>query len=312
MKNIIQKYKNVGGVVIVICIIIGSMAYLINQNKPVIVLKQDEFSVEYGEPISMDAKTYLQKTDEEILKETKVHLKLNKTLPTQIGTYKGTIEYKKEKLNLTIHVKDTKAPTFVDFKEIIKIQVNTKNVDLTQYFKAIDASETKITVESRDKMNTFDITKEGSYKVIVTASDKYKNKVTKDATIEVLKGTKDLTKTKEGTIPINEQTKKEQEATLPKTPRIDVPSNNKVIEKQESTTVPVTPKPTPACDPNAYFSEEDAKLVATVGIWKTNEEAYNAGIQMWNDGSVEYGREFSAIPVFNACQDVVGYTIYWV
>ncbi|MEG0576224.1 MAG: hypothetical protein RR495_07620, partial [Anaerovoracaceae bacterium] len=75
---------------------------------------------------------------------------------------------------------------------------------------------------------------------------------------------------------------------------------------------PVTPKPTPACDPNAYLSDEYANIVATVGIWKTNKEAYDAGIKMWNDGSVEYGKGFTAIAVFNSCQDVVGYTIYWV
>ncbi|MEF9967896.1 MAG: hypothetical protein RR766_05215, partial [Longicatena sp.] len=270
MKKLINKYGKkkvfcIAGVLVVIaCLLTGGTYYLLNKKE--LVLKQDVFSVEYGDTISMDAKTYLKKTDPAVLKDTKVLLKLNEISPTEVGTYKGTIEYKKEKLNLTINVKDTTSPVFDDFKDTVNVQLNAKDVDLTKYFKATDLSDTTIMVDSKDENNAFDISKEGSYKVIVTASDKYENKVTKDATVKVMNDTKDLTKTNEGTTPINEETKKEQDkvAAAPNTPQVEPGNNtNEVVERPAPAPVtpaptpapspaPVTPKPTPACDPNAY------------------------------------------------------------
>ena len=144
-------------------------------------LKKETFVVEFGETISMDAKTYLVKdTDKDVLKDAQVLIKLNKMTPTPIGTYDATIKFKDESVKFKVKVKDTKKPEFVDFKDKIEIEQGF-NGDITTMFKASDLSEVKITVDTK---NT-DFNKAGEYKVNVIATDESKNKTTKEVIIIV-------------------------------------------------------------------------------------------------------------------------------
>lgn len=73
----------------------------------------------------MDAKDYLvESTDEKVLKEARVIIKLNRMTPTSVGEYDASIEYKKENVKFKVEVKDTVKPEFKDFNKEIKIEQN--------------------------------------------------------------------------------------------------------------------------------------------------------------------------------------------
>lgn len=100
----------------------------------------------------------------------------------EVGKYKVLISYEDETKASNISVKDTTSPTFKDFLAEINIEKDAQDVDLTKYFEAQDLSEAKISVDD----GNLDISKEGSYKIKVTAEDKYGNKSTKESTVNVL------------------------------------------------------------------------------------------------------------------------------
>ena len=159
---------------------------------------EESYTVELGSKVSTEAKAYLAKdTDKEVLKDTVITFKKdkaysvdkkNKSLkPTKgkylpVGKYHATAVYDDEKESFVVEVKDTKAPTFVDLKEEIIIEVNAENVDLTKYFKAKDLSETKISVDKAK----LDLTKEGTYGITVTATDAYKNAKAEKVVVKVV------------------------------------------------------------------------------------------------------------------------------
>lgn len=159
---------------------------------------EETYAVELGSKVSTEAKAYLAKdTDKEVLKDTVITFKKdkaysvdkkNKSLkPTKgkylpVGKYHATAVYDDEKESFVVEVKDTKAPTFVDLKEEIIIEVNAENVDLSKYFKAEDLSETKISVDKAK----LDLTKEGTYGITVTATDTYKNAKAEKVVVKVV------------------------------------------------------------------------------------------------------------------------------
>ena len=159
---------------------------------------EESYTVELGSKVSTEAKAYLAKdTDKEVLKDTVITFKKdkaysvdkkNKSLkPTKgkylpVGKYHATAVYDDEKESFVVEVKDTKAPTFVDLKEEIIIEVNAENVDLSKYFKAEDLSETKISVDKAK----LDLTKEGTYGITVTATDTYKNAKAEKVVVKVV------------------------------------------------------------------------------------------------------------------------------
>ena len=159
---------------------------------------EESYTVELGSKVSTEAKAYLAKdTDKEVLKDTVITFKKDKTYsidkkskslkPTKgeylpVGKYHATATYEDEKESFVVEVKDTKAPTFVDLKEEIIIEVNAENVDLTKYFKAKDLSETKISVDKAK----LDLTKEGTYGITVTATDAYKNAKAEKVVVKVV------------------------------------------------------------------------------------------------------------------------------
>ena len=154
-------------------------------------LKKDTFTFELGEKIALSKSDVVDTEDKEILKDVKLTLDtdtatastdgiaINKDI--KVGKYKGTIEYKKQRLDFKVIVKDTVAPKFIDFKEKIEIQQNSKDVDYASFFPADDLSSVKITVDS----SGVDLSKSGEYAITVTATDEYKNKTEKKSIVVV-------------------------------------------------------------------------------------------------------------------------------
>lgn len=81
-----------------------------------------------------------------------------------------------------VNVVDQKAPKFIDFQKEIEIDKGDSTTDLKSYFKAQDKSKVTISID-KGKLNT---SKEGKYKINVTAKDSSGNKTTKPCTVKVV------------------------------------------------------------------------------------------------------------------------------
>lgn len=144
-------------------------------------LKNKELTVEYGEIVSSDLKTYLENSDEYMKNSTMTGIPENeegKEYPA-VGEYTLKISHGNTNQEVTIKVEDTKAPTFTD--GITKVTVdNGEKIDKKK-FTATDLSDVTITVEDAQ----IDYTKSGNYKVKVTATDEYQNKAQKEIDLTV-------------------------------------------------------------------------------------------------------------------------------
>lgn len=198
IKGLSKKNKIVAGVssVIIVVVIITGVVMLTNKSADKVELTKDVFIFEYGEQVDLGTIDLLKSDDEELISESVYVLKINnekgKDYPA-VGTYKGRVVYDKDwtkksassykgnkYFNFEVKVKDTKAPTFEDFKDKVEV-VKKFEGDLASNFKAKDLSEVKITVDVKG----VDFNVAGEYKAKVTATDKYKNKTTKEFTIVV-------------------------------------------------------------------------------------------------------------------------------
>ena len=144
-------------------------------------LKNNSFTVEYGNAISDKAEDYL-KNSEEFLKNIKVeNLPKNekdKEYPS-IGEYEIVLKTDNQKEVVKVSVKDTVAPEFKDLKEKYEIEYGSK-IDLKQ-FSATDLSKTEISLDD-SKVN---YKKSGTYKAVVTAKDESENEIKKEISIVV-------------------------------------------------------------------------------------------------------------------------------
>lgn len=108
-----------------------------------------------------------------------------------VGTYKMkySVDVKEKKAKtfvVTYKVEDTTKPTFEDFNEVIEVEEGSA-FDLLSMFKATDLSEVVVTLEKDGKgIEQFSPTEIGEHKMTVVATDKYKNKSSKEVTIKVI------------------------------------------------------------------------------------------------------------------------------
>ena len=144
-------------------------------------LKNNSFTVEYGNAISDKAEDYL-KNSEEFLKNIKVeNLPKNekdKEYPS-IGEYEIVLKTDNQKEVVKVSVNDTVAPEFKDLKEKYEIEYGSK-IDLKQ-FSATDLSKIELSLDD-SKVN---YKKSGTYKAVVTAKDESENEIKKEISIVV-------------------------------------------------------------------------------------------------------------------------------
>lgn len=269
-------------------------------------LKKETFVVEYGETISMDAKTYLAKdTDKDVLKDAQVLIKLNKMTPTPIGTYDATIKYKDESIKFKVKVKDTKKPEFIDFKDKIEVEQGF-NGDITTMFKSHDLSEVKITVDTKN----VDFNKLGEYKVKVTAIDHYKNKTTKE-TIIVVKEKQDaavenaVAETTGGANNNNNTNSGSNTPTPP--PSSGTPGGN----TNTGGNTPPPSAPYIVDDGRLYYKYVpggDATLTMNSPIFRTEQEAYNWALTQGPWTNATHGFGTCGITYSDGTEK---YSVYW-
>lgn len=173
-----------------ILFLVGFM--LIFKNQSSIHLKSDKFIFEYGEEVCSKIECYIDDasstkdknefeliTKDLVIKDDKFVLDDSDIL--NIGEYDLEIKYKKQTKKFSIEVIDSTSPEFNEFNELIVIEQNAIDVDLTSFFKADDLFKVKITIQG-----DFDLSKIGEYDIKVIASDENNNKTEKDAIIKVI------------------------------------------------------------------------------------------------------------------------------
>lgn len=148
-----------------------------------------------------------------------------------VGTYEVSLKLNEDMQDMEFVVEDTTAPKFKDFLTEIRIEKDAKDVDLKSYFQASDLSDFEITIDQGD----FDITKEGNYKIKVTAKDKYDNETKGECVVKVVSAEEaekeGLTENKDGKMAVSEETQRKidsgQTSVKPSEDKVDSSVNNK-------------------------------------------------------------------------------------
>lgn len=166
-------------VAVVLVIIIGAVIFL-NMSRIEVV---NDFTIEFGEKIPSNVTEYLKEdTDEKIIENATIEiLGLDKELEyPATGEYIVKVTYKNQTKEVVVTVEDTTEPVFVDFKSELNIYTG-ETVDWNTLFSAEDLSE--VTIEVDDSAVNYSA--EGSYKIIVNATDTSDNSISQTATVNV-------------------------------------------------------------------------------------------------------------------------------
>lgn len=183
-KTGISKKKIIIITVAAVVVIGGIIAAVFLQNP--LNTKKDTFEVEFGQPISTDASTYLKKdVDKDIVKNTKVTYKADPVEGQEydnIGDYKVTLKYETKKKEVTVSVKDTTKPEFNATAEAGIETIEGVELNFGELITATDISGAEVTFKNADEI---DLNKAGEYVLKAIAKDKAGNTAKKDIKITV-------------------------------------------------------------------------------------------------------------------------------
>ena len=195
LENLLKDKKKLIGIIVAVLLIIVIAIICIfaiskKEAKNVLELKQEQFVVEYGNKISLNAGDYLKEdTNKEIVANTNVEILGDKKYEEgkeyfSIGDYQVELTYKDEKTQAQVTIKDTTLPT-LNVPTTIEIP---KNTDLSKYdFKSlITANDLSQLTDLKFDTTKVDMTKEGEYQATVSVEDSSKNKAEKTFTIKVI------------------------------------------------------------------------------------------------------------------------------
>lgn len=211
-----------------VCLLLGGCAD--KEEQPLLKVKQDEFIVEYGETIDLEAEHYLDltklddKQKNEVLSNSTLSVGMTQQdmitkedqTYTKVGTYSALITYQEESLNFKIEVKDTAAPKIEGPDEVTLNMGET--ADFNGVFNAVDLSECLPLEFDLDQVDTDHA---GDYPMNVTAKDIYENKQSKQVTVHVVKK-------EEETLP--PQSNEPTNPTDPTHPPVQEPTENRITK----------------------------------------------------------------------------------
>ena len=210
-----------------VCLLLGGCAN--KEEQPLLKVKQDEFIVEYGEAIDLEAEHYLDltklddKQKNEVLSNSTLSVGMTQQdmitkedqTYTKVGTYSALITYQEESLNFKIEVKDTAAPK-IEGPDEVTLSIG-ETADFNEVFSAVDLSECLPLEFDLDQVDTKHA---GDYIMNVTAKDIYENKQSKQVTVHVVKK-------EEETPPPSSNEPTSPTETLPP---VEAPKENKVVK----------------------------------------------------------------------------------
>lgn len=174
--------------------------YLIKHPKQLLFVKDDTFTIELGNSVSIKPQDYLDKnkTDEDAYKNCQLSSSILKNQDEytitddkkvvskdknylNVGEYKFKITYLSQNQTITVNVVDTTKPVFEIFTKTIEVEAETKEIKWSDYYQATDLTDVKIDVDD----SNVDLNKAGTYKIKVKATDENNNSVTKNAEVTV-------------------------------------------------------------------------------------------------------------------------------
>ena len=179
-------------ILLILFIIVGISLFIKKDTN--IKLNNTNFVFEYGDKVPFDVSYYIDEKDNSKIEKSEIRFQYDYMIEIKedeirslssdylkVGIYELYIEYSNKQYNFTIEVKDTTPPEFIDFKEEIEIEKDTKNLDLSDFYAVKDLNSTTIVVESDVDVNTV-----GEYKALIKAKDYYGNITEKEAVIKVI------------------------------------------------------------------------------------------------------------------------------
>lgn len=195
-------YKNkmvwIGAGSAILVLIIGVFFFNVffGGNKDDFELFASEVTMEYKKDQKLELKDFFNSNmSSEGLKEIRVSAdKLNYNANTGKITTKGsdkanpgeyaiTFKYKKDTLTGKLIIEDTVAPEIIGSENVTFALGKYSDSALVDKYDITDESEVKVTVDTLQQ----NLTKEGTYKVDLTATDTSNNKTTKNVTVTVAK-----------------------------------------------------------------------------------------------------------------------------
>lgn len=152
----------------------------IQENSPIMTLKDEIFTVEYGTEVSSSIDNYVNinkskaKVKGNPLLDSKLNLEVSdKKEYLEVGEYDGSIVYTSDDENLqldfTVKVEDTTKPEIRQYMDL-ETYVGMK-LDYEEYFGASDLSKVNVTYDDSD----VNYQKAGEYTLVVEATDKWNN-----------------------------------------------------------------------------------------------------------------------------------------
>lgn len=181
-----KKQIIIGSVSLILVLSIGVGIWLFNQSCTI----HQNFNFEYGELISISKEDIFSKEDLKRIKDFKIDLsdiknEKDKEYP-KVGDYECKVTYSTGFIPHTgliqIQVKDTTKPEFTKFSDMIEIPLGSnQNFDFSSYFVVEDLSKASI----QYKTDEVDFSTPGDYKMIVVASDIYKNNLEKECIVRI-------------------------------------------------------------------------------------------------------------------------------
>ena len=264
MKKLVEKFgkkKVYAAIGVVAVIILFLLWFMFSQTKASFkVVTKNEVISEFGEDLDWTKLFDARKSDQGVkVKEVK---NFDKDVA---GDQKIDVVFQKDSKTktekITVIVKDTVKPEFIDFKDEIVIEQGAENVKLEDYFIAKDKAEVKITVEGK-----VDLNKAGKYDVKVTAEDANNNKTDAKSCVVVVASAKDvadgkkLTATVKGEVPLSKDTQQKVEKGEVKL-NIEKPSEEtkEVVKEQDKIVDENKNKPTTNNNSNTNSTTEEKK-----------------------------------------------------
>ena len=189
LKEHFTTYKKqyiIASVIILVCAIIYGVYSMSSQNK--IHIKNKEMVIEYGEPVPNELQDYVdfEKTDSTLTNEINLDLSSIELVEekeyAKLGEYPVVISYGKETHTITLKVKDTVAPKFVELQESIEVVKECKPDDYSTMFNVEDIDNTEINVDD----SQVDYLTVGEYDAKVTAKDSSGNVTEETIKIKVI------------------------------------------------------------------------------------------------------------------------------
>ncbi|MEG0452504.1 MAG: C39 family peptidase [Coprobacillus sp.] len=172
--------------ILVVIIFIGVYAFC---NRTQLILKQENYTFEFGEIIELTHEKFLELDEDEdrkqeIIKNTEIHsnfiMQENQEFP-KVGEYEITFDFKDTQKIVKVTISDTSSPSITSPKSIEMLQnEDIKEETLKQYFQSQDLSESQLSFD----ISQYDKNKIGDQTIKVIAKDIYDNQTTHDYKIQ--------------------------------------------------------------------------------------------------------------------------------